>query len=90
MHDGVRPFIMHELIERCIAGAKQFGSCIAAVPVLDTLKKVKNGKIINTIDRIDLYQAQTPQAFKYEILSESYKKFKKENLIFTDEASLVK
>ena len=89
IQDGVRPFISNELIEKCIMGAKQFGSCIAAVPVSDTIKRIQDGNIIETVDRKDLYRAQTPQVFKYKILSESYKKSKKENLSFTDESSMV-
>jgi 2-C-methyl-D-erythritol 4-phosphate cytidylyltransferase len=89
IHDGVRPFISHDLIERCITSAEKSGACITAIPVSDTIKKVKEGKIVTTIDRKDLFQAQTPQAFKYEILAESFNKAKDKNLHFTDEAALV-
>jgi len=89
IHDGARPFVSVEMIERCVHGAQQFGACISAVPVSDTIKKVKDNKIIKTLDRNELYRAHTPQVFKYEILHESYKQSQKEKMNFTDESSLV-
>lgn len=89
IHDGARPFVSVEMIEKCVHGAQQFGACITAIPVSDTVKKVKDGKIIKTLDRSELYRAQTPQVFKYEILHESYKQSKKEKMNFTDEASMI-
>jgi len=89
IHDGARPFVSHELIESCVQEAQKFDACIAAIPVNDTIKKVENGIINETVDRSELYQAQTPQVFKYDILKESFKKSKIENCYFTDEAALV-
>ncbi len=89
IHDGARPFVDHELINRCVNGAKEFGACIAAIPVNDTIKKVKNGKIVETVDRNNLYRAQTPQVFKYKILKESFKQSKNGKMNFTDEATMI-
>ncbi len=88
VHDGVRPFLNNEIIERCVSGAKEFRACIAAVPVTDTIKKVVNGKIIATLDREELWHAQTPQAFKYSVLKKVHEKATQMKHYTSDEASL--
>ena len=73
IHDGVRPFLSEALIDRCISAANEYGACIAAVPVKDTIKiSDKVGFVAQTPDRSSLWAAQTPQAFKYEIIKKAY------------------
>jgi len=73
IHDGVRPFVTHDLIERVAQAAKKYGAAIAASPVTDTIKMVgADGKISATPDRAALWQAQTPQGFTYRDILEAY------------------
>lgn len=90
VHDGVRPFIGVDLIEEVIRQALISGGAIAAVPVKDTVKKsCHENHIEGTISRNSLWLAQTPQAFKYEILKRAYAEAEKDNFLGTDESSLV-
>lgn len=70
IHDGARPFVSQDLISRSVISAEQFGSGIAAVRCTDTVKRVGADGIVESLPRSELYNAQTPQTFKYgEILS---------------------
>ena len=73
VHDAARPFVSSELIGRCIDAAAAFGGAIAALPVSDTVKRVVNDGgaplIDATLPRESIYLAQTPQAFKRDVLS---------------------
>ena len=89
VHDGVRPLVTEDIIQRCITGAQRIKACIAAIPAKDTIKQVENGKIVATLPRNEIRLAQTPQAFEYEILIKAHKKAKQENYYSTDEAALV-
>lgn len=88
VHDGARPLVSQEIIDRCYAGAVQYGAVIAAVPVKDTLKRGDaNQEISQTIDRTSLWQAQTPQAIRKELLEQAY--LHNGDIEVTDEASLL-
>ena len=90
VHDGARPFIADEEIERCILVAKQYKACVLAVRVKDTIKKVdEDGNIIKTLDRDFLWSIQTPQVFKTEILRQAHMSAIGQGFIGTDDASLV-
>lgn len=65
IHDGARPLISVELIDRVAENCKQYGATSCAVSVKDTIKEVRDGLITKTIDRSNLYAMQTPQAFPY-------------------------
>lgn len=88
VHDGVRPFISPEVIDRSIKTARENGSCIVAVPLKDTIKK-GNDKIVETVDRSGLWAAQTPQTFRYDILKDAFDRAYESNFYGTDEAMLV-
>ncbi|HKQ77986.1 MAG TPA: 2-C-methyl-D-erythritol 4-phosphate cytidylyltransferase, partial [Blastocatellia bacterium] len=68
VHDAVRPFVTPELISEVIARAREIGAAILALPSTDTIKEVENGLIRRTIDRRKIWRAQTPQAFRYDLL----------------------
>ena len=88
VHDGARPLVSREIIDRCYLAALQHGACIAAVPVKDTLKRGDDtGRITATIDRTSLWQAQTPQAVRKELLEQAYRHNGDADV--TDEASLL-
>lgn len=88
VHDGARPLISQDIITRCYHGAVQHGAVIAAVPVKDTLKKGKeDGKVAATVDRTNLFQAQTPQAVRKDLLIKAYHLNRDKDV--TDESSLL-
>lgn len=92
IHDGARPCVNQEIIHRCYLAAEQFGACTAAVPVKDTIKVVdKEGFAVDTPDRNTLWQVQTPQTFRYDIIQRAYEKMflDKEKGVITDDAMLV-
>ena len=75
IHDGARPFIGQEVIQHIMDEVQKKHACIAAVPVKDTIKKVdENGKVEDTPPRKSLYTVQTPQAFFYSLIYDSYQK----------------
>lgn len=90
VHDGVRPNITVSLVDALVASfSPQAEGLITAVPVFDTLKLVKKGRIQKTIDRQDVWQAQTPQIFKYAILKKALENAAQNRVTGTDEAQLV-
>ena len=89
VHDGARPMVTAEVIDRCIAGIKSHGAVIAAVPVKDTLKEVDGSLVTGTVDRSRLWQAQTPQAMQRKLLERAYKHAQATGFSGTDEASLL-
>jgi 2-C-methyl-D-erythritol 4-phosphate cytidylyltransferase len=90
IHDGVRPFLDPEILRAVHAAAKRHGAAIPVVPVTDTLKRVSAaGVITETVPNKGLYRAQTPQAFRREILRAALEKAGKEGAYGTDESSLV-
>jgi 2-C-methyl-D-erythritol 4-phosphate cytidylyltransferase len=90
VHDGVRPFISARLIEKSIETAFKEGAAIVAAPVKETIKKAGRDRLISgTVDRQGLWGAQTPQAFRYEILKKAMETAYRDNFYGTDEASIV-
>ncbi len=89
IHDGVRPLLQPQLIDRLVAEVRERGACLVGVPVKDTIKRVVDGRIQETPDRRDLWQAQTPQAFRYGQIAEAYNRADRDGFRGTDDASLV-
>lgn len=87
IHDGARPFINQRMISAAIKEAKKNGAAIVGVPVKATVKKVKNLAVEKTIDRDGLWEVQTPQVFKRDLILKAYKKFGDTDA--TDDALLV-
>ena len=87
IHDGARPLVTRELIEGGIEAAKETGAAVAAVPVADTIKRAGDDLIVlETPDRRSLWAVQTPQVFRFDIISEAYRQAAGE---VTDDAALV-
>ncbi len=84
VHDGARPFAYPDIITAVAAAAQENGGAIAAVPVTDTIKCVKDGFIASTPDRSTLYGAQTPQGFRTEL----YREMLARGGDFTDDSQL--
>ncbi len=86
IHDGVRPFVSKRIINGILEKLETHPAVIPAVQVEDTLKKYSDGKIEWTLERENLWRAQTPQGFLYEDILNSHVAFK--DLNFTDDAAL--
>jgi len=90
IHDGVRPFVTREMIEDSIRSTIRYGAVVTAMPVKDTIKVANpDGTIIKTLNRESLWQAQTPQTFRIEVIREAYHRAIEEGFSGTDDASLV-
>ena len=88
VHDGARPFVTADVIDRVLDGCVDEGA-IAAVPVTDTIKEVgEEGTIAGTPDRARLWQAQTPQGFPRAALVRAYERARAEGVAATDDAAL--
>jgi 2-C-methyl-D-erythritol 4-phosphate cytidylyltransferase len=87
IHDGARPLVTTDLIERGLEAAKETGAAVAALPVTDTIKLVLDTEIVRqTLPRQNLRAVQTPQVFRYDIIKNTYK-FTAGDV--TDDAALV-
>jgi 2-C-methyl-D-erythritol 4-phosphate cytidylyltransferase len=90
VHDAVRPFVTEDLIERSIEAAQKSGGAIVAVPMKETVKQVgPDGHILHTVDRAQLWLAQTPQNFRRALLMEGYRKAEYDGFHATDEAAVM-
>ncbi len=90
VHDGARPLVTDATIDRVIAEARKGHGAIAAVPVVDTLKEVgPDGQILRTVDRSNLWRAQTPQAFPRVLLEQAHVAARRDSVGSTDDAFLL-
>ncbi len=93
VHDAVRPFIDLETIHKVFDEAAEVGAAIVGVPAVDTIKQVSRGthhvRIRATLPREKLVMAQTPQVFRYELLSRAFASARQDGFVATDESSLV-
>lgn len=88
IHDGARPMISTEIIEKAITMVQDKKALTVASKTIDTIKQVdENLKIIKTIDRSSLFNTQTPQAFEYNLIKEAHEKLKGQN--FTDDCGML-
>ncbi|MGD9587433.1 MAG: 2-C-methyl-D-erythritol 4-phosphate cytidylyltransferase [Pyrinomonadaceae bacterium] len=88
VHDGARPLVTVDEIERTIAKAKETGAACLVAPVTDTIKSIRGGEIANTLDREKLRRALTPQAFRIDVLKKAFEGIDLDDSI-TDECYLV-
>lgn len=89
VHDGVRPFVTREIIEKVVRSANKFGAATAAVPVKDTIKQAFSGFVTKTLKREKLWAIQTPQAFRCDIIKKAHRLAKKQGFVGTDDSILV-
>ena len=90
VHDGARPLVSRELINACLQKTLDQGAAIAAIPVNDTLKQTEAGGLIGkTIERANIFRAQTPQGAQRQLLEQAYLVAEQDNFTGTDEASLL-
>jgi 2-C-methyl-D-erythritol 4-phosphate cytidylyltransferase len=72
VHDGVRPFVTPEEIDRVVRAAEESGAAILAAPAVETIKEAEGGRVLRTHERSRLWHAQTPQCFRLELLRRAY------------------
>ena len=88
VHDGARPLASSGLISRIIAATRVLGAVVPVLPVEETVKEVREGSVVRTVDRTWLTRAQTPQGFLYPLLKQALELARKDRFVGTDEASL--
>ena len=88
IHDGARPYIDPETIKKTIELVKSKKAIVVGIRAIDTIKEIKDGKIVKTIDRTTIFQAHTPQAFDFNLIKSIHEKYKN-NPDFTDDSSMV-
>jgi len=88
IHDGVRPLVGAGLIARIAAVAADRGAVVPGLPVEDTIKRIVNGKVEETVQRTGLMKIQTPQGFRYDVLASALDWGRDRNQAATDEAFL--
>jgi 2-C-methyl-D-erythritol 4-phosphate cytidylyltransferase len=92
IHDAVRPFVTPELISAVVGKARLTGAAIAAQSATDTMKEAESGIIVGTLDRRRIFRAQTPQAFRYDLICRANQEARRSGLepgSLTDDAMLV-
>jgi len=89
VHDGARPFVSEKIISALLENSNGSDGVICAVPVKDTIKKVEQELVAETIDRSTLWAVQTPQAFTQEVLIEAHTLAEEKGFFGTDDASLL-
>lgn len=97
IHDGARPFVDHDTIERAYLNVQETSACVVGMPVKDTIKLAdKNGYVESTPDRSIVWQIQTPQVFEKKLISTAYDKLiaqenllKEEKISITDDAMVI-
>ena len=89
VHDGARPLITWQVIDRTIRAAHTYGAAAPAIPVKDTIKVVEGRLVKNTPDRATLYAVQTPQVFDFDLLRGALKKAEEDGAQVTDDCSAV-
>jgi 2-C-methyl-D-erythritol 4-phosphate cytidylyltransferase/2-C-methyl-D-erythritol 2,4-cyclodiphosphate synthase len=89
IHDAARPFVSAQLIDCVIEGLKNHSGVIPGLPVSETLKRAPQGRIRDTVDRQDLWVAQTPQGFSYDAIRDAHRRAHREGKeTFTDDAAV--
>lgn len=91
IHDGARPFVTEEILERTCFAVKETGACVVGMPVKDTIKISDRNKMVeSTPAREKVWLVQTPQAFRYSLIKESYESIRCKDMSgITDDAMIV-
>ena len=89
IHDGARPLVTGQVIHNAVEGARKFGAAVPVVPVTDTIKVGKDGFADATPDRSTLFAAQTPQAFRAELIKAALQDAVDKGLSLTDDCAAV-
>lgn len=86
VHDAARPLVSAEVIDAVVSAAREHGAAVPVVPLVDTIKRVREGVLGETVDRSQLAAAQTPQGFRRELLVRAFAAAEADGAEVTDEA----
>ena len=91
IHDGARPFITEEILERGLAGVRETGACVVGMPSKDTVKlSDEDGFVGMTPERKQVWTIQTPQIFSYDLIRKAHESIRKKDMsMITDDAMVV-
>lgn len=89
VHDAARPLVEVATIEAVCAAARETGAALPVLGLLDTVKRVHEGTVKETLDRRELAAAQTPQGFRRDLLTRAYAEAERAGAVLTDEAMAV-
>jgi 2-C-methyl-D-erythritol 4-phosphate cytidylyltransferase len=89
VHDAARPLVPPDLVRAVAEAARRTGAALPVLPLVDTIKVVGDGRVVETLDRTRLGAAQTPQGFRIGLLREAYARAFADDVALTDEAMAV-
>ena len=92
VHDGVRPLVMPDEIDKVVTAASESGAAILVARVSDTIKDVRSDRVVNTLPRVNLRRALTPQCFRLDVLRQAYEQLEQleaAGIEITDDSFLV-
>jgi len=89
VHDAARPLVEVDLVESVVRAAEEDGAALPVLPLTDTVKRVRDGRVEETLDRSELGAAQTPQGFRLDLLVSAYEAAFRDRVTVTDEAMAV-
>lgn len=89
VHDAARPLATSELLARVFEASLATGAAIPGLPLSDTIKRARGGRVRETVDRSDLWAVQTPQVFSTDVLVKAYRAAEGQDEMVTDDAMLV-
>lgn len=90
IHDGARPFISEEILERGLEGVRETGACVVGMPSKDTVKLAENGFVKETPERSSVWTIQTPQIFSYSLIRKAHENIRRKDMSgITDDAMVV-
>ncbi|MBX9877507.1 MAG: 2-C-methyl-D-erythritol 4-phosphate cytidylyltransferase [Candidatus Obscuribacterales bacterium] len=89
IHDAARPFLTAQIISDTLDSVRKYGACTIGVTASDTVKKVVDGVIVETLDRNSLVLVQTPQAARFDWIMKAHEKARQEGLSVTDDAAIL-
>lgn len=89
VHDAARPFLDLLIVDKVIEGVIKYGACTVGVPASDTIKRIKNGAVEETLDRSEILVTQTPQAASFGLLLAGHEESAKLGVATTDDAAIL-
>ncbi|MHB8512920.1 MAG: 2-C-methyl-D-erythritol 4-phosphate cytidylyltransferase [Actinomycetota bacterium] len=89
VHDAARPLAEPELFTRAVFGLERGAGAVCAIPLSDTVKRANGDAIVETVDRSKLWRAQTPQAFRIEVLLQAHADASRAGFVGTDDSALL-
>ena len=89
VHDAARPLVEVDLIEAVVRAAGEHDAALPVIGLVDTVKRLRDDRVVETLDRSELGAAQTPQGFRAALLRRAYDRAYRDEVVLTDEAMAV-